>query len=83
MYKKDAIQYFGSVLKLSQALGVTRSAVYLWKKVVPKATAYRLHVMTEGRLPVVAHLYPKKRKKRAPKPLKPDSARTQGNPPIA
>jgi hypothetical protein len=64
-------------------LGITRAAVYLWKRVVPKATAYRLHVMTEGKLPVVAHLYPKKRKRKAPKPRTADRPQTPGNPPIA
>lgn len=52
MKKSDAIQHFGSVKKLADALGLWPQTVYLWKDDVPELVAYKLQVITDGRLQV-------------------------------
>jgi transcriptional repressor of cell division inhibition gene dicB len=50
MKKSDAIQHFGSVKKLADALGLWPQTVYLWKDEVPDLIAYKLYVITGGKL---------------------------------
>ena len=52
MKKSDAVQHFGSVKKLADALGLWPQTVYLWKDDVPELIAYKLQVITEGKLKV-------------------------------
>lgn len=49
MTKDDAINYFGSIPALADALGIKRQAVYQWDK-VPEKQQLRLEKLTEGRL---------------------------------
>lgn len=68
MMKRDAIRFYSDpygnrgILNLAKALGITRQAVYLWGKLVPRGQAYRLQILTSGKLRVVESMY-KKRKK--------------------
>lgn len=50
MLKKDVIDYFGSIRKAAEFLGVSTQCVYQWPDVVPKSAAYELHVKTKGKL---------------------------------
>lgn len=50
MLVKEAIEHYGSVTKLAQALGVSRQCIYLWDEFVPDLQAYKLYVLTKGQL---------------------------------
>ena len=62
MYTDDAVQHFGGRRQLAQALGISRQAVEQWGKLVARGMAYRLQVMTAGKLVVDEAKY-KRRKK--------------------
>ncbi len=59
MYRKDAIEHFGSPTNLAKALAISTSAVYQWGDIVPEGTAYKLQVITAGALQVDQALYGK------------------------
>ncbi len=50
MKKQAAIEHFGGVKPLADALGVWPAAVYKWGDDVPEMVAYKLHVITGGAL---------------------------------
>lgn len=50
MTTQQAVDYFGSVRSLAQALGITTQAVYAWGEVPPMAVQYELQVKTGGAL---------------------------------
>jgi transcriptional repressor of cell division inhibition gene dicB len=52
MYTDDAVQHFGGRRELAEALGITRQAVEAWGVLVARGVAYRLQVMTGGKLMV-------------------------------
>ncbi len=52
--KQDAINHFGGVKPLADALGVWPAAVYKWGDDVPEMVAYKLHVITGGALKIEA-----------------------------
>lgn len=54
MKKQSAIDHFGGVKPLADALGVWPAAVYKWGDDVPEMVAYKLHVITEGALKIEA-----------------------------
>jgi hypothetical protein len=58
MQKQEAIQYFGNANRLAKALGISRQAVYAWDE-IPELHQYRLHRLTEGKLPLSPALEPK------------------------
>ncbi len=51
MLVSDAVSHFGSRLKIAEALGLSRSAVYAWGDVVPPLQAARLAEKSRGALP--------------------------------
>ena len=57
----DAVQHFGSRQAVADTLGISRQAVYAWGQYVARGAAYRLQVMTGGKLVVDETKY-KKRK---------------------
>ena len=57
----DAVQHFGSRQAIADILGISRQAVYAWGPVIARGAAYRLQVMTGGKLVVDEAKY-KKRK---------------------
>lgn len=59
----DAVKFYGSRQKLADILGISRQAVYAWGAYVARGAAYRLQVMTGGRLVVDETKY--KRRKTA------------------
>lgn len=54
MKKQSAIDHFGGVKPLADALGVWPAAVYKWGDDVPEMVAYKLHVITGGTLKIEA-----------------------------
>lgn len=48
MTTRQAIEHFGSVRALAQALGITTQAVYAWGDTPPMAVQYALQVKTGG-----------------------------------
>lgn len=57
MNKSDVIEHFGSVRKTAQALNCTPQYVYQWGPRVPEGIAYKLQVMTGGKLRVDPSVY--------------------------
>lgn len=57
MLVKEAIEHYGSVAKLAEALGVSRQCIYLWVRdkdgIVPELQSYKLHSLTNGKLRVM------------------------------
>jgi DNA-binding transcriptional regulator YdaS (Cro superfamily) len=50
MFTDDAVQYYGGRRQLAEALGITRQAVEQWGKIVAEGAAYKLQVITKGKL---------------------------------
>jgi len=50
MKTKDAIEHFGSVTNLAEALKISQPAVSQWGEFVPEGRAFQLQVMTAGLL---------------------------------
>ena len=56
MTYQDALQYFGTQVKMAEALGIKQPAVSLWEKVIPAAYQYQIEVITGGQLLADEHL---------------------------
>ena len=52
MRKCDVIELFGGVGKASQALGISRQAIWKWGEKIPESAAYRVQVVSKGKLRV-------------------------------
>jgi hypothetical protein len=50
MTTQEAIQHFGSLKQLADALGVWPQVIYAWGEKPPMARQYELEVKTEGQL---------------------------------
>lgn len=50
MKTKDVIDYFGSVAKAAEALGMTHQAIYAWKDEVPPTRQAHVEAATKGRI---------------------------------
>lgn len=50
MKTQEAIDYYGSVKKLADALGIWPQVIYTWGEKPPMARQYELEVKTEGAL---------------------------------
>lgn len=59
MKKTTAIEYFGSVSSLAEALNISQEAVSQWDDIVPQLRAYQLERITNGALTVDDSLYSK------------------------
>lgn len=57
MRKSDVIAHFGTVRKTADALNVTYQCVAQWGEIVPEGVAYKLQVMTGGKLRADAKVY--------------------------
>jgi DNA-binding transcriptional regulator YdaS (Cro superfamily) len=67
MRKVDVKKHFKSYNAAAKALGISRSAVHQWPDRVPQGAAYKLQVITGGRLQVRAEMYPSQAGTRVPK----------------
>jgi DNA invertase Pin-like site-specific DNA recombinase len=52
MTKDEAIKFWGGPTRLAKALGITRDAVYKWKKYPPIDKQFQIMVLSGGRLVV-------------------------------
>jgi hypothetical protein len=52
MKTQDAVNYYSSIKKLADSLGIWPQAVYKWGDNVPESVAYKLQVITNGKLKV-------------------------------
>lgn len=57
MRKSDVIEHFGTIRKAASALNVTYQCVHKWGEYVPQGAAYKLQVMTGGKLRVDESAY--------------------------
>jgi transcriptional regulator with XRE-family HTH domain len=61
MKKIDVYQHYKTLPRIAKALGISKSAVSQWPDIVPEGSAYKLEVLTKGRLTVDRTLYGKRR----------------------
>lgn len=52
MRKEAVIEHFGSAQAVATALGISRQAVGDWGEIIPEGAAYKLQVITAGKLQV-------------------------------
>lgn len=50
MKKTTAIKFFGSGVKLAEALKINSSAVYQWPETIPRLRAFEIERLTKGKL---------------------------------
>ena len=50
MTTKEAIEYFGSIKKLADALGIWPHPIYRWKENPPKLRQFEIERLTDGEL---------------------------------
>lgn len=63
MHKGKVLEFFGTQAKTARALGITRVSVHSWPEIIPEGAAYKLQVITRGKLKVDPALYPPRSKK--------------------
>ncbi|HFN7313712.1 TPA: Cro/CI family transcriptional regulator [Escherichia coli] len=60
----ELVQFFGSVQRVADFYGITREAIYMWRKrpgeIVPKGRAAEAAAYTKGKLSLNPELYKKK-----------------------
>ncbi|EFH8367435.1 TPA: cell division protein [Escherichia coli] len=60
----ELVQFFGSVQRVADFYGVTREAIYMWRKrpgeIVPKGRAAEAAAYSKGKLSLNPELYKKK-----------------------
>jgi transcriptional repressor of cell division inhibition gene dicB len=64
MLKTDVFDHFQTLTAVAKTLGITKSAVSQWPRVVPRGAAYELQAITSGQLRVDISLYGKRTRKR-------------------
>jgi transcriptional repressor of cell division inhibition gene dicB len=57
MLKKDVLSYYETSKATALALGISRQAVEKWPDLVPESSAWKLQVITKGKLRVQPNLY--------------------------
>ncbi|MCQ9326933.1 Cro/CI family transcriptional regulator [Neisseria dentiae] len=57
MRTKDVIAFYGTKIAVARALGISPSAVTQWQEVVPEKQAYRIQILTGGKLKINPRLY--------------------------
>ncbi len=50
MTTKEAIDYYGSIKKLADALGIWPHPIYRWKEHPPKLRQFEIERLTDGKL---------------------------------
>lgn len=60
----ELVQFFGSVQRVADFYGITREAIYMWRKrpgeIVPKGRAAEAAAYSKGKLSLSPELYKKK-----------------------
>lgn len=57
MLTKDVIDFYGTKIAVARALGISPSAVTQWQEIVPEKQAYRIQILTGGKLKINPCLY--------------------------
>jgi transcriptional repressor of cell division inhibition gene dicB len=52
MQKSLAIEHFGGITKLAAKLGISRQAIHAWPEEVPDLWQYKIHHLSEGKVPI-------------------------------
>jgi hypothetical protein len=60
MKKADVVKFFGSETNVAMTLGISKQAVNGWTEIIPEGAAYKLQVLTAGKLKVDPEVYPSK-----------------------
>ena len=61
MLKSTALKHYGSCAAIARAINRGATAVVNWPKIVPEGMAYKIQVLTKGRVRVDPALYAKSR----------------------
>ena len=61
MNKKDVLTYYGTQIKLAEALSISQASISNWGSIIPEKQALRLEKVTGGELKYDALLYLNKR----------------------
>ena len=64
MKKSDVVKLYGSEAAAASALEVTKQAVNGWGPIVPEGVAYKVQVLSSGKLTVDPAVYRKQKKRR-------------------
>jgi len=59
MLKETALKHFGGAAEIARAIGRSPQAINEWPDIVPEGMAYKLQVITGGKLQVDPSLYRK------------------------
>lgn len=57
MEKKAVLKYFGGVVATAKALGIKHQAVSQWTDPIPEGSAYKVQVVSKGKLKVDPSAY--------------------------
>ena len=57
MHKETVIAHFGTAVAVAQALEISHQAVCKWDEIIPEGVAYKLQVITGGKLQVDPSIY--------------------------
>ena len=57
MDKQAAIAFFGNLTKLAEAVSRSPSSVSEWPDIVPEGMAYKIQVLTKGKIKVDPEVY--------------------------
>jgi hypothetical protein len=63
MKTADVVAYYGTYEAVGQAVGITKAGVWMWPERVPQAHAYKLQVLTGGKLRVDPSMYPAQKRR--------------------
>lgn len=50
MTYQEAIEHFGTQVRMGEALGIAQPTISQWDRVIPKAYQYQIEVITGGKL---------------------------------
>lgn len=64
MKKSDVLNHFGTEPAVGAALNISKQAVHGWGDIIPEGMAYKLQVITGGKLVVDPSVYRKIKQKR-------------------
>ncbi|MFC3875569.1 Cro/CI family transcriptional regulator [Neisseria musculi] len=57
MRTRNVIAFYGTKIAVARALGISPSAVTQWQEMVPEKQAYRIQILTGGKLKMNPRLY--------------------------
>ncbi|TBR42181.1 hypothetical protein CBF23_007810 [Marinomonas agarivorans] len=61
MKKTEVLRYFGTQVKLANALGISQASISNWGDIIPEKQALRLEKVTQGALKYDVSFYERKK----------------------